>query len=462
MAAVALKGRRITVAGVNASAVALAKFLLRRGSQVVLIDTAARDKIEALYAEQIDLARVQLECGEIQLAALQGSELVVVTPGFTADSRFLDLVRTAGVTLISELEFVSQFVQEPILAIAGTNGKSTTAYLVEKIFEADGKLFFSNAQQPLANYLVANKEFVGLAAAATPAQLECVQTLKPKTIALLNISEDGLNRYTSFDAYVAVQKEILKNADANTTLILNSQDAALAGWAPQLAAQTYMFSNMPLPEGLEGAWYTKNELFVRIKSEAEPIKFNLSNFRLRGSHNRENLCVAALFALLNKVKAASVQKAIDSVVALPNRVEFVRRINSVAFYNDAACANPQAVIRTLQAFQEPVILISGGRDKNADYAPLIPHIRQRVKNLILIGEAKEKVNRAIGDFTETFLVGTVEEALILAYQKSRSGDVILLSPGCDHSDIFASMDARGDLFRKLVNQISQPRRPNVI
>jgi UDP-N-acetylmuramoylalanine--D-glutamate ligase len=190
--------------------------------------------------------------------------------------------------------------------------------------------------------------------------------------------------------------------------------------------------------------------------------YPLKNLRLRGTHNRENLMAAALAATLLGAQPEAIQSVIESVAALPHRVEFVRRINSVAFYNDSCAANVQAVVRTLQAFHEPLILIAGGRDKNTDYSPLIPHIRQKVKNLILVGEAKEKFNRSVGDYTETFLVGTIEEAVLVAYQKSRSGDVILLSPGCDSSDMFRSHDERGEHFKKLVNMIAQPRRPNVI
>jgi UDP-N-acetylmuramoylalanine--D-glutamate ligase len=171
---------------------------------------------------------------------------------------------------------------------------------------------------------------------------------------------------------------------------------------------------------------------------------------------------ASLAALELGASIENIRTVIEEVRALPHRLEFIKRINSVAFYDDACAATPEATLKSLQAFTEPVILIAGGRDKNLNYIGMIPHIRQRVKNLILVGEAKEKINRAIGDFTETFLVGTIEEAVIMAYQKSRSGDVILLSPACAPNDQFASHDAKGDYFQELVNQIAQPRRPNVL
>jgi UDP-N-acetylmuramoylalanine--D-glutamate ligase len=231
--------------------------------------------------------------------------------------------------------------------------------------------------------------------------------------------------------------------------------------APQRATQARFFSCQTIPEGIEAAWFTKVQLFVRPQCEGEAWTVNLAQMRMRGSLNKENLAAAVLATLPLGATKEAVEKVVLTHSALPGRLEFVKRLNSVAFYDDSHGVNVQSVLRSLQAFIEPVILISGGRDKNQDYTPLIPHIRQRVKNLILVGEAKEKMNRAIGDYTETFLVGTVEEAVILAYQKSRSGDVILLSPGCAPSDAFASNNDKGQYFKKLVAQIAAPRRPTV-
>jgi UDP-N-acetylmuramoylalanine--D-glutamate ligase len=329
------------------------------------------------------------------------------------------------------------------------------------MFEADGKTVYCNATQPLAAYLNQTKAVDYVVAVTNSFQLEGTTTFKPRAVLFLNLSEDHANRYPNFETYLAANREVLKNADESTLNIINGKDTHIMNFAGTLPGRTLLFSNEPLPEGFEGAWYTRTHLFVRLANEGQ-FQFNLTNFRLRGGHNRENLMAAALAALALGSKQESIMHVIENFGAVPHRVEFVRRINSVAFYNDACGGNVQSVVRTLQAFNEPVILISGGRDKNADYTPLIPHIRQRVKNLILVGEAKEKINRAIGDFTETFLVGTIEEAIILAYQKSRSGDVILFSPGADPTDQFASHEDKGDYYKKLIGQIAQPRRPNVI
>ena len=456
------KGRRVVVVGANSSAVSLVKFLLKKGAQIKLIDPRAQEALNNALAEHLDLARVQVEGGEFSSKTFETAQSVIVTPGFPSDNAFLEQARTQGVEVITELDFVARFIKEPIIAIAGTNGKTTTANLLASMLEAEGKQVFCNALQPLSNYLVSEQRVDYVIAVTNSFQLEGNTSFKPSTVCLLNLTEDHANRYPNFENYIAATREVLKSADMDTKLVINAQDPHLMGFAPSLGGQTSVFSNQALPEGFEGAWYTRSQILVRRENDVEPMTFSLENLRLRGGHNRENLCAAAIVALQLGVKNSSIQNVIDNVRALPHRVEFVRRINAVAFYDDACGANVHATIRTLQAFNEPVILISGGRDKNADYAPMIPHIRQRVKNLILVGEAKEKINRAIGDYTETFLVGTIEEAILLAYQKSRSGDVILFSPSCDPHDMFHGHDEKGEYFKRLVGQISIPRRPNVI
>jgi UDP-N-acetylmuramoylalanine--D-glutamate ligase len=457
-----IKGRKFVVVGANASAVALVKFLLVKGAEVRLVDTRAQEALTEALSEHLDLLKFQLEGGEFSQKTFEGAQTVILTPGVPVDSPTLEMARSQGVEVVSELDFVARYITSPIVAVAGTKGKTTTANLLANMLEAEGKRVFSNALQPLANYLISEQKFEFVVAVTNSFQLEGIRFFRPSTVCLLNLTEDHTNRYPNFESYLAANREVLKNTDADTKLIINAQDPHLMGIAPHLSGQTMVFSSQALPEGLEGAWYTKTHVCVRQQADLDPVMLSLENFRLRGAHNKENLCAAALAALNLGVNAASIQNVIDNVRALPHRVEFVRRINAVAFYNDACGANVNAAIRTLQAFNEPVILISGGRDKGLDYSPMISHIRQRVKNLILVGEVKEKINRAIGDYTETFLVGTLEEAIILAYQKSRSGDVVLFSPACDPTDVFASHEEKGEFFKRLVNQISQPRRPNVI
>jgi len=461
MSGLGLKGRKAIVVGANASGIALTKFMVRRGALVSLLDTRTEDKVKPLIEETLDLSKFQLELGEYQAKSFEGAAFIVVTPGTPLDLKWLEQARTAGVQVLTELEFVSLYSDEPIIAIAGTSGKSTTAALLQSMLETDGKVVASNVAAPLAEYLNKSKPADYIVAIANSFQLEGIANFKPAMILFLNLTEDNLDRYPNFETYLAANREVFRNVDASTVSILNANDPHCLNMAQGLAGKTLFFGSQEIPTMFEASWVTKNQLVVRLEKK-EPLAFTLANLRLRGTHNRENLMAAALGALKLGVKPASIQKVIEDFRALSGRVEFVRRLNSVAFYNDACGANPNAVLRTLQAFAEPLILISGGRDKNAEYGVLCPHVRQRVKNLILVGEAKEKINRALGDSTETFLVGTLEEAILIAYQKSRSGDVVLFSPGCDTGPGFDSHVDRGEYFKKMVLQLAQPRRPNVI
>lgn len=462
MAGIGLKGRKVTVVGADASGVALVRFLVRRSAIVTLVDTRSAEILNPLLTEQLDVTRFQIEAGDYNPKTFEESEMVVVTPQIPLDLKILEHARTAGVQVMSELDFVASYAEEPIIAIGGTNGKSTTAFLLSRMLENAGKSVFVNVGAPLAEYLNRVKPADYIIAAAGALQVEGIVNLKAHMVLMLNLSEDFAHRYPNFESYLSANREIFKNIDDETKVVFNTLDPQVTSFVPSLPGQKLMFGgSVAYGEDQSASWGDKTHLYVRLAGTA-PRVFEIKNFRLRGIHNRENLMAAALAATVLGAKSEDIQKTIDTVSALPHRVEFVRRINSVAFYNDSCAANTQAVLRTLQAFHEPIILISGGRDKNTDYTPLIPHIRQKVKNLILVGEAKEKFNRAVGDFTETFLVGTMEEAVLVAYQKSRSGDVILLSPGCDSTDMFVCDEERGEHFKKLVTQIAMPRRPNVI
>ncbi|MBS1984728.1 MAG: UDP-N-acetylmuramoyl-L-alanine--D-glutamate ligase [Bdellovibrionales bacterium] len=459
-AGLVLKGRKVVVVGANASGVALSKYLIKKGATVVLADAQPLEKLQAELQEKIDLTRLTLEAGELQPKTFEGAALVVVAPGTALDHKALEAARTGGVQVVSELEFASLVIEEPILAVAGTKGKSTTATMLAQMLEAQGAKVFSAVRHPLSEYMNLSKAADYVVAPTNSFQLEGNINFKPKLTILLNLHEDHADRYPNFESYLAANREILKNVDDESITVINADDPYLAGLVPQLRGKILMFGAREVPEGSVGAWCTKTHLNIRTEKELHQV--NITNLRVRGGHNRDNLMAASLAALALGCKIDAVIKVVDTFSTLSGRVEFTKRINAVAFYNDSCATTVPAVIRTLQAFSEPVILIMGGRDKNTDYSALVPHVRHRVKNLILVGEAKEKINRALGDFTETFLVGTLEEAVLMAYQKSRSGDVVLLSPACDSRDVYKDHEDRGEHFKKLIVEISQPRKVTYI
>lgn len=463
-ASLGLKDSNVVVIGINPSGVELVRYLVSNGSEVTLADNVACEKARELVQQELDLTKFNLECGEYNQKTFENARYVIVAAGIPLDLPVLETARTAGAQVITELEFVALYSEVPVIAVAGTNGKSTTAHLLESMLVNAGKRVFSNVDQPMAKYLSSARDADYLIAVATSFQLEGTNSFAPQMVLFTNFSEDHLDKYPNIETYFSANREVFKNATAETTLVLNGLDTQVQQMIEGIPGRVFFYSSQGFPPAMAGAWTDRLMLHVRRTADAEAplVSFNLKNFRLRGAHNRENVLAATMAAIELGLTQEQIQETLDNVRGLPHRVEFVKRLNSVAFYNDACASNPDATLRTIQSFNEPVILIAGGIDKNADYTPLIPHIRQRVKNLILVGEAKEKINRAIGDYTETFLVGTIEEAVIVAYQKSRGGDVVLMSPSCGHDSNFLTHFEKGDFMKDLVSQIAMPRRPNVL
>jgi len=467
MVAQALRGQKAYIFGWNAGSIELVKYFLAEGSEPTIIYESKPSDLEERLNEAVGAASLQVNLLNVQEAAekiTEASFVVVAEPRYF-DAPLLEKARSLEIAVYTDLEFVSLHIKSDakFVSVVGTNGKRTATHLLAAMLEASGKKVFSACDKPLTAALnqVDKKDFIIVPTSCF--QLEGIQTYKPEMVIFLNIAEDHADKYPNYETYVASFREVLSNADDDTTLILNSQDPLVINYIHSAPGQKLLFGTQPVPEGFEGAWTTGDySLSVRLGELEDIADFDLKNHRLRGMHNRENLMAAVLAALKLGVNVEQIRQVIDQVRTLKDRLQFIKRINSVAFYNDAASSNPSSLKAALHSFKEPIILISGGRDRGLDFSSISPSVRQRVKNMMLVGEAKENLNRSLGDFTETFLVGTVEEAVIMAYQKSRVGDVVLFSPGCDFNDAFKSIGARGEAFSSLVLEIDKPRRPNVI
>ncbi len=457
--AVVKKKQRALVVGLGRSGVAATKLLCKKGYKVTVTDelnkTDLKDSLDAL--ESFDF---KAELGKHVLKTFSDQDLIVVSPGVRLDIKPLQHAEKAGVPIISEIELAAQYISEPIIAVTGTNGKSTTASLIAEMIRSGGKNVFlgGNIGTPLSEYPLRREKADWVVVEVSSFQLDTCRQFKPHVAVVLNVAPDHLDRYASFDAYAESKAKIQANLTEEDYLISNLRDAKLNALLAQTKAKVLHFTSEPVTkwapgfaETLQGAFLATGTSIQLKAARWKDHLFPVAESALRGVHNRENMMAAILSAKLAGITNESIQKTLVSFKPLPHRMEFVGRKNSVFFYNDSKGTNVHSLMRSLESFNEPVILIAGGRDKGEDYAPLAYSIRRHVKNLILVGEAKEKLNRAIGDFSETFLVGTFEEAVYLAYQKSRSGDVILLSPGCASQDMFKNFEERGDYFKKIVS-----------
>lgn len=451
-----LKDKRVLVVGLARSGVSVVRFLRENGAQVTVSDHKSRAELSAAL-EQIDGLGVQYDLGGHTPKTFLAQDLIVLSPGVPTNLKIFDYARSQGVQVTGEFEFATWFIREPVIAVTGTNGKSTTCKLIELFLNESGidAWLGGNYGDPLIEYLRGEKRAKVVVAEVSSFQLEHSERFTPQNIVFMNIAENHQDRYRSMEDYVNAKRRIFQNTNQATTSILNADDNAVVELARDPAVQRgriFYFSRKPSLEPqimtIGGAVCIKDEIRVRTGPEIE--NYSVKNMKMRGKHSIDNLMAATLAAREHGASREAIQKVIDTFPGMHHRLEYVRRVGGVEFFNDSKATNVHAVSRALDAFEENIIMIMGGKDTNLSYESLRESVRRKVKTLILVGEAKERINRDLGDYSETFLIGTFEEAVLIAYQKSRIGDIVLLSPGASSFDMFDSYEERGNYYKELV------------
>jgi UDP-N-acetylmuramoylalanine--D-glutamate ligase len=453
------KGKRVLIAGAKATGTALAKFFSSQGAKITISDTKTREELGGV-ADMLEEFEPTWDLGGHTAKAVSNQDLIVLSPGVNPRDKAFEPALQKGIPITGELELASTMLKEPIIAITGTNGKSTVSKLIYEFLNESGASPWlgGNYGTPLIDFVTNKGKAKVLVTEVSSFQLETIDTFKPHHSILLNIAEDHLDRYKAMPDYVAAKKRIFKNANQESVSILNADDPQVIECARDPGVQrsklNYFTKRPALEEQVKrigGAVLVGKEIRAYFNGEKET--YSVARMKMRGKHAVENIMAAILAARPYDARPDVIQKVIDNFPGLEHRLEFVRRKGGVEFYNDSKATNVHSVLKALDAFDEPIILIAGGKDKGVDFAPLIEPVQKKVKNLILVGEAKERLNRTIGDFSETFIIGTFEEAVLLAYQKSRSGDVILLSPGCSSYDMFENFEERGNYFKELIQKL---------
>lgn len=456
-----LEGKRVLIVGLARSGVSLAHFLTECGAQVTVSDHKSKPEL-ATSLEQIEGLNVQLDLGGHSPKVFLAQDCIILSPGVPPNLKIFEYARSNGVVVTGEFEFSTWFIKQPIVAVTGTNGKSTTCKLVELFLKESGVRTWlgGNFGEPLVEYLrlVKNGEkFDSVIAEVSSFQLEHCDRFTPQNIVFSNLAENHQDRYKSMEEYVNAKRRIFQNVNQATTSILNADDNAVVELARDPAVQRgriFYFSRKPALEpqimSIGGAVCIKDEVRVRTGPDIET--YSIKNMKMRGKHSIDNIMAAILAAREHGAKREAIQTVIDTYKGMAHRLEYVRRVGGVEFFNDSKATNVHAVMRALDAFDENIILIMGGKDTNLSYEPLREMVKRKVKTLILVGEAKERMNRDLGDWSETFLIGTFEEAVLIAYQKSRISDSVLLSPGASSFDMFDSYEERGNYFKEIVRK----------
>lgn len=453
-----LKNKKILVVGLGLTGVSLCKFLVKYEADVTVSDHKSKAELSD-WLDRMKEVDVKYELGGHSPKVFLQQDIIILSPGVQPQLKIFEYAKNKGVKVTGEFEFSSQFIKEPIVAITGTNGKTTVTSLInEMLKQANITVWIGgNFKAPVSDYLLLEKKPKFVILEVSSFQLEHVEKFSPDYIVFTNLAESHLDRYKSMEDYINAKRKIFKNTSANTISILNADDNAVIELARDpvvLTGGVLYFSQRKFLESqvmnIGGAVRIGNKISVRTVPEIET--FDVENVAMRGGHSIENLMAAILVARKLGANSKAIQNVINSYKGLPHRLEYVRKVGGVRFYNDSKATNVHAVKRALETFDENVILVMGGKDSNLNYKLLIDIIKRKVKSLILVGEAKERINREIGDSSETFLIGTFEEAILIAFQKSRINDTVLLSPGCSSFDIFDSYIERGNYFKEIVNK----------
>jgi UDP-N-acetylmuramoylalanine--D-glutamate ligase len=448
-----LKNKRVLVVGLGKSGLSAAMFLRAKGARVTVSDTrsavALAHEIPALLE-----AGIMVESGGHGLLTFRRQDLIVVSPGVPMDTPEVQQTKSFGMPVIGEVELASRFLQGQIVAITGSNGKTTTTSLVGKIFSDGGLLTLvgGNIGLPVIDLVEKSTAETTNVLEVSSFQLETIEDFHPHIAVVLNITPDHLDRHGSFENYAAAKARITERQGPEDFLVLNAEDKATQMVAAKTQAQIFWFSGRrPVKQGA----FVHGESIVFVAREgakAEPV-MPVSEIHLKGSHNVENVLAAVCVARLALIPAQSIRASVAAFRAVEHRLELVRKVNGVEFYNDSKATNVDAAMKAVASFGGGIHLILGGKDKDSDYGTMSDLLKERVKAVYTIGTAAEKIERQLHGVVKMVQAGTMQMAVQEAAKAAVAGDVVLLSPACSSFDQFENYEHRGRVFRQIVNEL---------
>ena len=447
-----LNNKRVLVVGLGKSGLAAARFLKARGARVTVSD--ARPAMLIAELPMLLDEGYMVEAGSHGLLTFRRQDLIVVSPGVPMSTPELKQVRAMGMHIIGELELGAQFLQGEVIGITGSNGKTTTTTLMGEILKASGRttLVGGNIGRPVTELAEESLPDSWSVLEVSSFQLETVETFKPRIAMVLNITPDHLDRHGSFENYAAAKARITEFQTADDFLVLNAEDVKTQMVAAKTKAQIYWFSTKRQIK--QGAFVHGESIFFIAKEGAKPEPvMPVAEIPLAGAHNVENVLAAVCAARLAGVESGVIRAAVAAFKAVEHRLEFVREVEGVRYYNDSKATNVDATVKAVEAFEGGVWLILGGKDKNSDYATMSALLRERVKGVLTIGSAAEKIERQLAGVVKIERADTLERAVALAHEAADAGDVVLLAPACASFDQFENYEHRGRVFKELVQTL---------
>lgn len=440
-----LKDKKMTVIGMGKTGIATANFLVAQGGRVTLIDHQPREA----FFQTLSLLNPSVQTRFGASETCPESDWVIPSPGVDFHSPFLEEARRNHARVISELELASLFNSDPVIAVTGTNGKTTVTTLIGNILEQAGKkiLVGGNIGTPFIS-LVDKTQNDFIVIEASSFQLEGIETFRPNIAVVLNITPDHMDRHKTMQQYIAMKARIAANQTEEDVLILNHDDPHVSRLGQKVRAKTLYFSTQR--ELDEGAFTANGEIIIRLNNVEQKI-CRISDLRPVMQWQVENILAAALTAAVAGIGPDRIAESIKKFSGLAHRLEWVRTLRGIDFVNDSKSTNIGAVQKSLNSFDRPIILIAGGKDKGGEFASLKLLFKKKLKHLVLIGETKNKFTRILNGSFSYEEAETLQAALQKAVDKAASGDVVLLSPACASFDMFENYEDRGNRFKAIVN-----------
>ena len=448
-----LKNKRVLVVGLGKSGVASALFLKAHGACVTVSDAKSPDQLGESIPVLLD-AGIAVETGGHGERTFHGQDLIVVSPGVPVDAPPLVQARAMGETVIGEIELAAQFFPGTIVAITGSNGKTTTTTLAGEIIAAGGfpTIVGGNIGTPAISLVEgATPETIAVLEVSS-FQLETIQTFRPKVGVVLNVTPDHLDRHRTFAAYVDAKARIFENQQASDFAVLNADDPTCVALAARTRAKVFWFSRQK--EVNQGACTRDGQIIFRdTKTQTEIMP--ISELPLKGGHNLENVLAAICVGEVMGCKSDAMRRAVRDFKAVEHRLEYVATIRGVEYYNDSKATNVDATIKALESFPANIHIILGGKDKGSDYSVFKDLLRRRVKKVYTIGAAAEKIESQIGDSAEIVHAETLDAAVKRIASTAAAGDIVLLAPACASFDQFQNYEGRGRVFKQLVQALAE-------
>jgi UDP-N-acetylmuramoylalanine--D-glutamate ligase len=448
-----LKGKKVLVVGLGKSGLAAALFLRRRGAQVTVSDVRSAEALAKEIPALIE-AGIMVETGGHGLLTFRRQDLIVVSPGVPMDTPELAQVKSFGLPVIGELELAACFLKGKILAVTGSNGKTTTTALLGEILTAAGlpTLVGGNIGVPVVALLDSSTDETWSVLEVSSFQLETTEKFHPSIAVILNITPDHLDRHGSFENYARIKERIFAQQTAEDVLVLNADNTPCEEAASRAVARVYWFSiEHPVPQG---AWLESGYVVYRSAKNAAVEKIMpLSGIPLKGAHNVENVLAAVVAARQAGVPAESIRSSVEKFEAVEHRLEYVATRNGVEFYNDSKATNVDATAKAVAAFSDGIHLILGGKDKGSPYTVLSDLLRQRVRAVYTIGAAAAKIESDLRGVVTIQSCETLDKAVAAAAAAARPGEVVVLAPACSSYDQFDNYEQRGKVFKQLVKEL---------